>query len=136
MIRHAPLALILMLAAGPALAAEPANEAATATAPSDVADQIAAYLRDSPVVQLPPGGGARATVELPLDRRPHGVVEVGVGSHGYRSAYVQTEIPLGEDGMLSLAIGERRGGLTRSGPGLPGVGGLYDGQPMTPQFGR
>ena len=98
-----------MLAASPALAAEPPAEAPTATAaasaPGDVAEQIAAYLRDSPVAQLPADGAPRAAVERPLDRRPHGVVEVGVGSHGYRSVYLQTQIPLGERGLLGLAVG-------------------------------
>ena len=133
MIRRAPLTLVLLLAAGPALAAEPPAEAPTATAPSDVADQIAAYLRDSPVAQLPAAGAPRAAPDRAADRRPHGVVEVGVGSHGYRSVYLQTDIPLGENGMLSLAIGERRGGLPRTLRRVTGIDGQNDVEALTPE---
>lgn len=42
-------------------------------------------------------------------RKPHGVVSVGVGSGGYRSAYARTDLPLGETGTLSLAVGQERG---------------------------
>ena len=126
MIRNAPFALILLFAAGPALAAEPPVEVPTATAPSDVGDQIAAYLRDSPVAQLPADGAPDAASERPLDRRPHGMVEVGVGSHGYRSVYMETEVPLGEDGRLSVAIGQSQGGLPRYYRRGPGLDGRYD----------
>ena len=114
MIRHAPPILFLLLAAGPAFAANLPAERPTATAavaaPGDVAEQIAAYLRDSPVAQLPAVGAPRAAAARAFDRRPHGVIEAGVGSHGYRSVYLQTDIPLGDNGMLSLGIGQRRGG--------------------------
>ena len=43
-------------------------------------------------------------------RGPHGVVEVAVGNHGYLSVYLESHMPLGENGMLSIAVGEQRGG--------------------------
>ena len=43
------------------------------------------------------------------DRRPHGVVSVGIGTGGYRSVYGQTDLPVGRTGTLSLAIGDERG---------------------------
>ena len=119
----ARLTVIAVLCAGPAFAAEAPADAPTATAPAGpgVADQIAAYLRDSPVVRLPaqeaPGG-----VIGPLPRRAHGVVEVAVGSRGYRSVYVRSDLPIGETGTLSIAIGETRGG--RGLYGLHGPGDL------------
>jgi len=124
MIRNRLPALVLMLAGGPALAVEPPAEAATPTAAADVTDQIAAYLRASPVAPLPAVGALPAESAQP-DRRPHGLVEVGVGSHGYRSVYMQTDIPLGEDGMLSVAVGQSRGGLPRSLRRPPGIDGPY-----------
>lgn len=123
--RSGPIAVMLVLAAGRAFASEPPAEAPTATAPTDVADQIAAYLRDSPAASLP-ADAPRTTSEQPLDRRPHGVFEVGVGSHGYRSVYLQTEVPLGEKGRLSVAIGESRGRAPRIVHGAPGTYGPYD----------
>jgi hypothetical protein len=36
----------------------------------------------------------------------HGVVDVSVGSGGYRSAYVASEIPIGKTGVGSIAVGE------------------------------
>ena len=108
----ARLTMIAVLCAGPAFAAEAPADAPTATAPAGpgVADQIAAYLRDSPVVRLPAGETARGATDATPRRRPHGVVEVAVGSHGYRSVYVRSDLPIGETGTLSIAVGETRGG--------------------------
>jgi len=122
------LVLILSLAAAPALAAEPpAADAPKATAGRTTADQIAAFLADSPVAQLPADAAAARPQAPPADRRPHGVVEVAVGNHGYRSVYLESHMPIGEAGELSIAIGENRGGYSgyggrgrRFGPGLAG----------------
>jgi hypothetical protein len=116
------LPLILSLAAAPALAAEPpAADAPKATAGRTTADQIAAFLADSPVAQLPADGAATRPQAAAIDRRPHGVVEVAVGNHGYRSVYLESHMPIGESGELSIAIGDSRGGFgghgRRFGPG-------------------
>jgi hypothetical protein len=113
---RAALALIALLAASPALAAEtPAQDAPVATAgaqgaPQSVADQIDEYLRTSPAAALPAGGDTTTTQAMARDdRKPHGEVSVGVGTHGYRSVYARTDLPIGETGRLSLAFGDSRG---------------------------
>lgn len=155
MIKRTPLALVLglalPLACGPALATEPPADAPTATAPAasadpGVADQIAAYLRDSPVVQLPTDGEPVGVTSSAAPRQVHGVVDVAVGSHGYRSVYVRSDLPVGQTGTLSIAVGETRGrgygaygyGYGYGGPGLGGFGrgqslavGLSLGEPAT-----
>jgi hypothetical protein len=122
------LALLAAIAgAGSALAAEsevvatapatgaPANApdvaptaSATGAAPS-VADQIDAYLKTSPAAKLPSEGAAGVT---PGDepRKVHGMVDVSVGTGGYRSAYVRTDIPIGKNGTASIAFGETQFG--------------------------
>lgn len=123
MIRTAALVVTLALAANPALAADSPADAPTATAQPSVADQIAAFLRDSPVAALPSGGAPATEDRAEAPRKPHGVIALAAGNHGYRSVYMRSDIPLGETGMLSIAIGESRGGFgghgRRSRPILP-----------------
>lgn len=119
------LAFLVAIIATPVLAAEPpATEApvATASASSSVADQIDAYLRSSPALELE---AAEVVGVVPGDdRRPHGEVSVGVGSHGYRSVYARTDLPLGENGRLSIAVENTRfdGGCRHGRPGGRAVG--------------
>jgi hypothetical protein len=103
------LILLAALTSTPALAAEPVSpEAAVSTAASttSVADQIDAYLRTSPALDVaddtPPG------VVRSDDRRPHGEISVGVGTGGYRSVYARTDLPVGETGRVSIAIEDTR----------------------------
>jgi len=95
-----------------AAAAAPTVTAPTVTAPGEpsVADQISAYLRDSPVARLPADDAPLGVTSSTAKRQPHGVVDVAVGSHGYRSVYVRSDLPIGETGTLSIAVGETRGG--------------------------
>jgi hypothetical protein len=51
--------------------------------------------------------GATSSAE-PAERRIHGMVAVGVGTGGYRQAYGQADIPLGDTGQLSIAVDESR----------------------------
>jgi len=113
--RSAALVLIsALLAAGAAQAADPATApvatAPAATAPAaapSTADQIDAFIKAQPIPTLEPDAtpGATSTAE---DRKVHGVVELGVGSNGYRHAYVRSDMPLGDSGALSIAVGETR----------------------------
>jgi hypothetical protein len=90
--------------AGAPRAAEP-EPVATAPAATSTADQIDAYLRTSPALALPKDGPAGVTTgEEP--RQAHGFVDLSVGSGGYRSAYVQSDLPVGKTGTLSIGIGE------------------------------
>lgn len=104
--------LAAALLAGPALSAAPAPaDAPVATAdlaaPS-VSEQIDAYIRSSPAATLPADSAPGVTAGA-QDRRVHGVVEVGVGTHGYRSVYLQSDMPIGRTGTLSVAASESRG---------------------------
>ena len=103
----APMAFLI---AGPALAADPSDDAPTATAAQPgVAEQIEAFLRDSPAAQPPADAQRGRLAPEPGPRQVHGVVDVAVGTHGYRSVYMRSDIPLGETGTLSIAVGDSRG---------------------------
>lgn len=126
-----------LLSAGPASADEPpiATAApATAAGPPamSVADQIDAYLKSSPVLEVDrPGAVDGVVLDAPTDdRRVHGEVSVGVGTGGYRSVYARTDMPLGESGRLSLAFGD-----TRYGRGWGQGPGRFDGYGANRGFG-
>ena len=115
-----------LAAAGASRAAEPETmataPAATSGAPpsanaASVADQIDTYLKTSPALALPKDGAAGVTgAEEP--RKVHGVVDVAVGTGGYRSAFVQSDIPVGKTGTLSIAVGQTHfDGRSRGGYG-------------------
>jgi hypothetical protein len=92
--------------AGAPRAAEP-EAVATAPAGPGVADQIDAYLRTSPALALPKDAPNGVTSgEEP--RKVHGVIDLAVGSNGYRSAYMRSDLPVGKTGTLSIAVGESR----------------------------
>ncbi|RAK67420.1 hypothetical protein [Phenylobacterium kunshanense] len=120
-------ALAAIFLASPALAEEPPVATATPDAATSVADQIDAYLRSSPVLEVEPLGEVAGVVPADGrrdDGRIHGEVSVGVGTGGYRSVYVRTDMPLGETGRLSLAFGEARHGRAWNAPPLRcGLGG-------------
>jgi hypothetical protein len=133
MIRKLHLALVLALASAPAFAAEdPASPTATAPASSSVADQIDAFIRSSPVNEIPQDGQPLGVTSSSGPREPHGVVSVGVGNHGYRSIYMRSDMPIGETGTLSVAIGDTRfnGGFGGWGHRSLGVGSERCGGPM------
>jgi hypothetical protein len=122
-------ALTALALAGAARAADP--EVVTTAAPagsgappsgasSSVADQIDAYLKSSPALALPKDGpGGVTTADEP--RQIHGFVDATVGSNGYRSAFVESEIPVGKTGTATIAIGETRfDGRGFGGPGYRG----------------
>jgi hypothetical protein len=69
------------------------------------AQQIDDFLLSSPAVSR----DADSEPPPALDRGVHGEVSLGVGTHGYRSASVRAEMPLGKSGWLSVAVGESRG---------------------------
>lgn len=110
-IRSALLAASLALVAAPALAAdEPvATAPATASVPApSVAEQIDAYLKSSPALLDAKASDAVDGVVARDDRKVHGEVSVGVGTGGYRSVYVRSDIPVGDNGRVSLAFEDTR----------------------------
>ncbi len=138
------LALIAVLAAplasGPAFAADepmstagatpatvPAIDAAAvaapvapAPAPMTTAEQIDAFIRSAPTPDADASDAVDGVVRRD-DRQVHGMVSVGVGTGGYRSLYVQSDMPVGENGRLSIAFEDTKGprgyGRFYGGPG-------------------
>jgi hypothetical protein len=117
------------LAAEPeAIATAPATSAATLAAtgapPVSVADQIDTYLKTSPAAALPKDGASGVTSGAEEPRKVHGMVDVAVGTNGYRSAYVRSDVPVGKTGTLSIAVGESK----FDGRAYGGYGGGYGGR--------
>ena len=123
------IAAAALTCASAACAAGP-EAVATAPAQSSTADQIDNYLRTSPALALPTDGPAGVT---PGDapRQAHGFVDLAVGTGGYRSAYVQSDLPVGKTGTLSIGVGE-----TRFNGRVGGYGGPYGGYGGGPYGGR
>jgi hypothetical protein len=105
------LAAVAALGSAAAKAAEPETlataPASASGAPPSVAEQIDTYLKTSPALALP-RDGADGVTSGDAPRKIHGTVDVAVGSSGYRSAYVQSDIPVGKTGTVSIAVGESR----------------------------
>lgn len=137
--------LLTALAAAP-MASDPDTVMATAPATTVVLDGAAAPV--APPVGAPqtaPHGlntdqqiaqwlAARSSVvdrgeESPVwrdDRKPHGEVSVGVGTHGYRDYAARVSLPIGERGRLDLSFSQTENGY----PYRYGYGPGYD-----PYFG-
>lgn len=151
--RCAALAMLLSLSAAEGVAGADQGPIVTAPAPVVVARQGNSPLEPRPAVPQAPLGidaqveafirSAPATPwrndaplagqEIKAKRQVHGQVGVAVGTGGYRSAFAQADIPIGEAGMLSVAVSESRsdhayGGYYGSGgPGSYGALGYGNG---------
>ncbi len=77
-------------------AVDPQTVAATAA-------QIDDYLRATPLAR-------DDLMAVAGPRRAHGAVSVSVGTGGYRSVAMRTDIPVGETGMVSIAVEQSRFG--------------------------
>lgn len=124
----AALTTMLSLGAGAAVAGADQDPIATAPAPVVVARQGSSPVEAQPAVSQAPLGidaqieafirGAPAAPwsndaplagqDIEVKRQVHGQVGMAVGTGGYRSAFVQADIPIGETGMLSVAVSESR----------------------------
>ena len=109
-------ALVAGLAAGPALAQTTAP--ADPTAPVTTADksatdaQIRAWINDAPPPTIAdPHDGV--VVDKPLPPQIHGEAGVTIGSGGYRSVYVATIMPLGDNATLGVAASDTHYGNNR-----------------------
>ena len=109
-----------ILLGGPALAADEPVASANPRTPR-VAAQIDEYLKTSPAIELPKERAVGITPGADAPRQVHGLVEIAVGSHGYRTAYVRSDFPVGKTGTLSIAVQDSqfrgRGGYGYSGYG-------------------
>lgn len=110
------------VAAGSSVAAQP-----VAVDPG-VAAQIDDYLKTSPAIELPRDGGAAGITSSEEPRKVHGVVDVAVGTHSYRSAYVRSDFPVGKTGTLSIAVEDSQFKGRYGGYGYGGYGGGYGDQ--------
>jgi hypothetical protein len=98
--------LLAALVATPALAEEAPQATAAQTPAPTVGQQIDEYLRTSPAARIDDDSVTGVTARD--DRQVHGEVAVGVGTGGYRSFYMRSDMPLGETGRLSLAFSDTR----------------------------
>jgi hypothetical protein len=131
----------LLMAAGASSAADtvPADApVATAQGPArSVAEQIDEYLASSPAIALPrdPTPGVIPSQEE-YERQIHGEVSVAIGTGGYRSAYIRSDIPVGKTGTVSIALSETKGrGYHSYGYGGYGGYGAYNGFGYGPGYG-
>jgi hypothetical protein len=75
---------------------------ANAAAQDDLDAQIAAWTKAPDPAAAAAGGGDQPAPP----RQIHGEAGVSVGSSGYRAGYITTDIPIGKDSDLGLAVGE------------------------------
>lgn len=88
--------------------------AARAPAPTpgrslSTAEQIDDFIRTSPAAQPSPEEMAAMDEGIEEERRVHGTVELGIGTHGYRHGSVTAHYPVGKNGHVSVAVGSTRG---------------------------
>jgi len=69
-------------------------------------EQIAAWLAASPPVRLGGDAPGEAGRDDDTPRKIHGSAGVTIGTGGYRSAYVSTLIPIGENATLGIAVSQ------------------------------
>jgi len=104
------VALLAALIATPALAAdEPVATASQTPAPMTTGEQIDAYIKSSPALDAKAPGEVAGVVARD-DRKVHGMVSVGIGTGGYRSVYLETDMPVGENGRVRLAFEDTKYG--------------------------
>ena len=93
---------------GPRLLPVPAVAKPSAM-PMSTSEQIDAYLRASPTTSWQ-DAEALDRQESGPEREIRSQVGAAVGTGGYRSAYVQSDIPVGRDGNLSIFVQPTQGG--------------------------
>ncbi|MCR6658601.1 MAG: hypothetical protein NVV72_04375 [Asticcacaulis sp.] len=83
-------------------------KAAQLTKPLTTEEQVAAWTARSPKISRDDQNDALWPVDDDdgARRQVHGVASVTVGTGGYRSAYVSSLIPLGENGTLGIAVSQ------------------------------
>jgi hypothetical protein len=117
--RHLSAIAIALLIAAPAAASEPlATAGRTEGAPTgfgpdevNLIPPLGAYRAlppgpDDASPNLPPNAGCNPAA----DRKPHGEVWAGVGTHGYRDVGTAMTAPLGKCGSVSIMVDRTEGG--------------------------
>lgn len=80
-----------------------------ATRPLTTEEQVAAWTAHSPKISRgdqASDDGLWPAADASNKRQVHGAASVTVGTGGYRSAYVSSLIPLGENGTLGIAVSQ------------------------------
>jgi hypothetical protein len=80
-----------------------------ATRPLTTEEQVAAWTARSPAINRgdqASDDGLWPAADANSKRQVHGEASVTVGTGGYRSAYVSSLIPLGENGTLGIAVSQ------------------------------
>lgn len=121
--RVAALTVAVLALASAAHAQEAISTAgASGTPPTDeTALQIERWLADSPAAREQEEGVLAGLVGQP-DRKIHGEVGMAIGTGGYRSAYISSVMPLGDNGTLALSIGQEKNAFRPYGYGFYGPG--------------
>lgn len=115
-------AAILALASAAQAQEAISTAGASGTPPTDeTARQIERWLADSPAAHEQEDGVLAGLVGEP-DRRIHGEVGMAIGTGGYRSAYISSVMPLGDNGTLALSIGQEKNSFRPYGYGFYGPG--------------
>ncbi len=81
----------------------------SAATPASTKDQVIARLAAAPRIDRTDYSRTDATASSGYEsngRTIHGVAEVSIGTGGYRSAYVSSQIPIGETGTLGIAVSQ------------------------------
>ncbi|CAN7585189.1 hypothetical protein LJR225_004385 [Phenylobacterium sp. LjRoot225] len=120
MMRYLSAIALALLIAAPAAASEPLATAGRIAAapfgfgPDDVSlvPPLGSYRALPPALDdgspnLPPGASGCSEV---ADRKPHGEVWAGVGTHGYRNVGTAMTAPVGKCGSLSIMVDRTEGG--------------------------
>ena len=62
-----------------------------------------------PLMAMGPCGPEKVKADGSLATTPHGEIEVGAGTHGYREIAGSVCQPIGQDGAVALSIGQAQG---------------------------
>jgi hypothetical protein len=109
-------ALLLAAAAAPAWADGPVTTASSAqvgdpqpqTAPPPLPPDRSLAAQGQPM-GMGPCGPERIKPNGKLDTAPHGEVEAGVGTHGYREVGGAICQPIGQNGAVSVSVSQTQG---------------------------
>ncbi len=109
--RTAPAAMALLLGAVSAFA-QPAFAQPPVAQEEPIASARSVETTDAQIRQYLDAAAAPAGVEdaapAPVDNRPHGEFEVGIGTGGYRHAHAATVVPFGDIGTAAIAVSDTR----------------------------
>jgi hypothetical protein len=106
---------VALLLGGPALADGPITTAPAsgpaAPQPTTPAPPLSSVSTASqgPLMAMGPCGPEKVKPDGSLDTAPHGEVEAGVGTNGYRRLAGSVCQPIGQDGAVALSVGTTQG---------------------------